>query len=84
MRTAAAGKLHRGAPDGAAKASAAGERRARLGIRPVLPGAGPDMGQNELTANFVRKSLDIPALLCYNNGALAGLAHPVERLLPKQ
>ena len=25
-----------------------------------------------------------PALLCYNNGALAGLAHPVERLLPKQ
>ena len=42
------------------------------------------MGQNELTANFVRKSLDIPALLCYNNEALAGLAHPVERLLPKQ
>ena len=42
------------------------------------------MGQNELTANFVRKSLDIPALLCYNSGALAGLAHPVERLLPKQ
>lgn len=71
-------------PDGAAETSAAGKRRAGLGIRPVLPGAGPDLGQNELTANFVRKSLDIPALLCYNNGALAGLAHPVERLLPKQ
>ena len=84
VRATAAGKLHRGAPDGAAEASAAGKRCARLGIRPVLPGVGPDLGQNELTANFVWKSLDIPALLCYNNGALAGLAHPVERLLPKQ
>ena len=46
-------------------------RRGRTGVRPLHPGAGPDLHHEKLTRPFsARSALDICPLLCYNDKAV--------------